>query len=136
MREQHFTRKLQCIKSAFERRIPIKVQSITFKRGENMKIKVTRIIVTGAALGAFVFLSPNLIAQEKEKPTVSGQMKEGTKEMGKAGSSLGHNVKHGRVARGGKHFGKHSYRGGKHIGKGTVKAGKKTGSAIKKAVTP
>ncbi|MBA3257586.1 MAG: hypothetical protein H0T64_13200 [Pyrinomonadaceae bacterium] len=101
-----------------------------------MKVEVTRIIVTGAALAAFVFMSPNLMGQEKDKSTVGGQMKEGTKEMGKAGKSLGHNVKHGRVARGGKHFGKHAYRGGKHIGKGTVKAGKKAGSVIKKAVTP
>lgn len=104
-----------------------------------MKLKITQIILTGAALVAFVLVLPNVMAQEntvKDKPTVGGHMKEGTKEMGKAGKSLGHNVKHGRVARGGKHFGKHAYRGGKHISKGTVKAGKKAGSAIKKAVTP
>ncbi len=103
-----------------------------------MKLKITRIALTAAVLVAFVIASPNLLAQDpvKDKSTVGGEMKEGTKEMGKAGKSLGHNVKHGRVARGGKHFGKHAYRGGKRIGKGTVKAGKKAGSAIKKAVTP
>ena len=99
-----------------------------------MKVRTTHSIVTAAALAAFVLVSPNAMGQEK--PTVGGQMKEGTKEMGKAGKSLGSNVKHGRVARGGKHFGKHAYRGGKHIGSGSVKAGKKAGSVIKKAVTP
>jgi hypothetical protein len=65
----------------------------------------------------------------KGKPTAKGQMKEGAKEMGKAGKSLGHNVKHGRIARGGKRFGKHMGHSGKHIGRGTK-------AAVKKAVKP
>ena len=104
-----------------------------------MKLRITQIILTGAALVAFTVASPYAMAQDdttKAKPTVTGQMKEGGKEMGKAGKSLGSNVKKGRVARGGKRFGKHVYHGGKHIGKGTAKAAKKTGSAVKKAVTP
>ena len=104
-----------------------------------MKLKITQIVLTTAALVAFTVWSPYAMAQDdkvKAKPTVGGQMKEGGKEMGKAGKSLGSNVKHGRVARGGKHFGKHVYHGGKHIGKGTTKAAKKTGGAVKKAVTP
>ncbi|HVG21535.1 MAG TPA: hypothetical protein VNI02_21030 [Blastocatellia bacterium] len=104
-----------------------------------MKLKITQIVLTGAALVAFAVAPPFAMAQDdkaKGQQTASGQMKEGGKEMGKAGKSLGGNVKRGRVARGGKHFGKHVYRGGKHIGKGTVKAAKKTGSTVKKAVTP
>jgi hypothetical protein len=104
-----------------------------------MKLKITQVVLTAAALVAFTVASPYAMAQDdkvKAKPTVGGQMKEGGKEMGKAGKSLGGNVKHGRVARGGKHFGKHVYHGGKHIAKGTGKAAKKTGSAVKKAVTP
>jgi hypothetical protein len=108
-------------------------------RGVNMKLKITQVVLTGAALVAFTVASPCAMAQDdktKGQQTAGGQMKEGGKEMGKAGKSLGSNVKHGRVARGGKHFGKHVYHGGKHIGKGTAKAAKKTGSAVKKAVTP
>jgi len=52
-------------------------------------------------------------------------MKAGSKEVGKAGTTLGHNVKHGRVVHGGKHFGKHLGKAGKHFGKGTKKAVKK-----------
>jgi len=103
--------------------------------GVNMKLKITQVVLTAAALVAFTVASPYAMAQDdktKGKPTVGGQMKEGGKEMGKAGKSLGGNVKHGRVARGGKH----RYHRGKHIAKGTGKAAKKTGSAVKKAVTP
>jgi len=104
-----------------------------------MKLKITQVILTGAALIAFTAASPYAMAQDdtkKGQPTATGQMKEGGKEMGKAGKSLGGNIKKGRVARGGKHFGKHVYHGGKHIGKGTKTAAKKTGHAVKKAVTP
>ena len=83
----------------------------------------------------------------KGKPTAGGQMKEGGKEMGKAGKSLGHNVRHGRIVRGSKHFGKHVYHGSKHIGKGTAngaetvgkdtaRGARKVGATVKKAVKP
>lgn len=99
---------------------------------------------------AFSFAAPLALAQEdthKGKPTAGGQMKEAGKETGKAGKSLGSNVKHGRIVRGGKHFGVHMGHAGKNVGKGTVKASKNvahgtkkvvkgTGKAIKKAVTP
>jgi|GEM_PF-787845 len=123
--------------------------------------KMSQIFLTIAALVAFTAFSPYAMAQDdkvKPAPTTKGQMKEGGKEMGKAGKSLGSNVKHGRIARGGKHFGKHVYHGSKNIGKGTAsgaktvgqktaagakKVGKgtahvakKTGRAVKKAVTP
>jgi hypothetical protein len=68
--------------------------------------------------------------------SVKGEMKQTGKELNKAGKSLGGNIKHGRVARGGKNFGKHVYRAGKHFGKGSGKAAKKTGKAIKNASKP
>ena len=68
--------------------------------------------------------------------SIKGEMKQSGKEAGKAGTSLGSNVKHGRVVRGGKHFGQHMGRAGKHFGKGTAKAAKKTGSAVKNAAKP
>lgn len=101
--------------------------------------KLGQMILSGAMLVTLSAVTPYALAQQdttKAKPTVGGQMKEGTKEMGKAGKSLGSNVRHGRVVRGGKHFGKHVYHGSKNYAKGSVKATKKTGHAVKKAVTP
>src|SRR5436853_4837567 len=101
--------------------------------------KLGQMILSGAMLVTLSAVTPYALAQEdttKAKPTVGGQMKEGTKEMGKAGKSLGHNVRHGRVVRGGKHFGKHVYHGGKHYAKGTGRAAKKTGQAVKNAAKP
>jgi hypothetical protein len=63
-------------------------------------------------------------------------MKQSGKEAKEAGKSMGQNVKHGRVVRGGKHFGKHIYRSGKHFGKGAGKGAKKTGGAVKNATKP
>jgi hypothetical protein len=49
-------------------------------------------------------------------------MKESGKEVGRAGTAMGRNVKHGRIVRGGKHFGKHMGKAGKHFGRSTKKA--------------
>jgi hypothetical protein len=101
--------------------------------------KLSQMILSVALLATLAIATPYAKAQEdtkKAKPTVGGQMKEGTKEMGKAGKSMGSNVKHGRIARGGKHFGKHVYHGSKNYAKGTGQAAKKSGHAVKKAVTP
>ncbi len=61
--------------------------------------------------------------------TPGGEMKKSGSEVKKAGKSMGHNVKHGRIVRGGKEFGQHIGRGGKHVGKGVKKG-------VKKVVTP
>jgi hypothetical protein len=101
--------------------------------------RISQVFLTGAALMALTVFSPYAMAQDdttKAKPTVKGEMKEGGKEMGKAGKSLGSNVKRGRVVRGGKHFGKHVAHGSKNIAKGTVRGTKKVGKTVKKAVTP
>jgi len=74
-------------------------------------------------VAVFAFSSSFAFAQNTNSS--SGQMKAGSKETAKAGKTLGHNVKHGRVVHGGKHFGKHMGKAGKHFGKGTKKAVKK-----------
>ena len=97
-----------------------------------MMRRLNQMILSVAMLVTLAVATPYALAQDdtqKGKPTVKGQMKEGTKEMGKAGKSLGHNVKHGRIVRGGKRFGKHIGYAGRHIGRGTK-------HAVKKAVTP
>jgi hypothetical protein len=89
-----------------------------------MKLRVTRVILTTAAVLIFALAAPPAFAQQdtQGKPTVKGQMKESGKEVGRAGKSLGHNVKHGRILRGGKHFGKHIGYAGRHVGRGTKHA--------------
>ena len=96
-----------------------------------MKLTMTKVIVTTVVLFVFILGSPNAFAQQdnKGKPTSGGQMKEGGKEVGKAGKSLGGNVKRGRIVRGGKHFGKHMGHAARHVGRGTKKA-------VKTAVKP
>src|SRR5215510_8409789 len=112
--------------------------------------KFMQTAIATMALLTFTVAAPFALAQKdthKGKPTAGGQMKEAGKETGKAGKSLGSNVKHWRVVRGGKHFGVHMGHAGKNVGKGTVvgtknvaygtkKVAKKTGSTVKKAVTP
>jgi hypothetical protein len=95
-----------------------------------MSVRITKVILTTAAV-IILAVAPLTFAQQDTpgKPTTTGQMKESGKEVGKAGKSLGHNVKRGRIARGGKRFGKHIGYAGRHIGRGTK-------HAVKKAVTP
>src|SRR5436853_7926814 len=114
------------------------MRKILFDREVNMKVRITRMLLTTAAVILFALAAPLALAQQDTpgKPTAKGQMKEGGKEVGRAGKSLGHNVRHGRIARGGKHFGKHMYHGGKHYAKGTGRAAKKTGQAVKNAAKP
>jgi len=79
-------------------------------------------LITLAAMAIFLVLAP-LSANAQENPNSSkGNMKESGKEVGRAGTAMGRNVKHGRIVRGGKHFGKHMGKAGKHFGRGTKKA--------------
>jgi hypothetical protein len=96
-----------------------------------MTLRITQAILTAAAVIIFAVATPLAFAQQdtQGKPTTKGQMKEGGKEAGKAGKSLGHNVKHGRIVRGGKRFGKHIGYAGRHVGRGTK-------HAVKTAVKP
>jgi hypothetical protein len=96
-----------------------------------MKLRITRVLLATTAVIGLALSAPPAFAQQDTpgKPTAAGQMKEGGKEAGKAGKSLGHNVKHGRIMRGGKHFGKHIGYAGRHVGRGTT-------HAVKTAVKP
>jgi hypothetical protein len=96
-----------------------------------MRLRITQVILTTAAVIIFSVAGPLAFGQQDTpgKPTAKGQMKEGGKEVGKAGKSLGGNVKRGRVLRGGKRFGKHMGYAGRHVGRGTKRA-------VKTAVKP
>lgn len=89
-----------------------------------MKLKLTQMILTTAAVMVFALAAPMAFAQQdtQGKPTTKGQMKESGKEVGKAGKSLGSNFKRGRILRGGKRFGKHIGYAGRHVGRGTKHA--------------
>ena len=78
-----------------------------------------------AAMALLIALTPLSGIGQQNNNTSKGQMKESGSEVSKAGKSMAQNVKHGRIVRGGKHFGKHMGRAGKHFGRGTKKAVKK-----------
>jgi hypothetical protein len=88
-----------------------------------MKRKVMKFSMIAVMAVFFAFTSAGVTAQNTN--TATGQMKETGKETKRAGKSMAKNVKHGRVVKGGKHFGKHMGKAGKHFGKGTKKAVKK-----------
>jgi hypothetical protein len=90
----------------------------------NMKRKAIKYLMMAAIALPFGLTPLTGIAQQNNN-TSKGQMKESGSEVNKAGKSMAQNVKHGRVVRGGKHFGKHMGRAGKHFGRGTKKAVKK-----------
>lgn len=81
-------------------------------------------LLAAAMLGLLLLLAPGASAQDNSN-TAGGQMKASGSEVKRAGTSMGRNVRHGRIVRGGKHFGKHVGRAGKHFGRGTKKAVKK-----------
>ena len=89
-----------------------------------MKKTILNFLVTFALAVSFVLIPLTGFAQNSNS-SATGQMKQSGSEVGKAGKSMGRNVKHGRVLRGGKHFGKHMGRSGKHFGRGTKKFVKK-----------
>ena len=64
-------------------------------------------------------------ASAQNSNSATGEMKSSGSEVKRAGTSAGHNMKHGRVVRAGKHFGKHTGRSARHFGRGTKKATKK-----------
>jgi hypothetical protein len=103
-----------------------------------MKLRMTQVILTTAAVIIFALVAPLAFARQdtQAKPTAKGEVKESGKEVGRAGTSLGHNVRHGRVARGGKHFGRHVGRAGKHVGRAGKRVGHRTSRAVKRAVKP
>jgi len=91
-----------------------------------MKRKLMQTLLTTAALIIFAMTGPTAFAQgdTKPKPTAKAEIKESGTEVKKAGTGLARNVKKGRIARGGKSFGKHIGSAGKHIGRSTKAATK------------
>ncbi|HLO01144.1 MAG TPA: hypothetical protein VK208_21990 [Pyrinomonadaceae bacterium] len=86
-----------------------------------MKRKALKFLpMVGIALS--LTLTPLYGIAQQNSNTSKGEVKQSGTEVGRAGRSMGHNVKHGRIVRGGKHFGKHMGRAGKHFGRGTKKA--------------
>ncbi len=85
-----------------------------------MKRQVMRLLPM-AILSLALALTPLYGVAQENNNTAKGQVKQSGTEVGRAGKSMGQNVKHGRVLRGGKHFGKHMGRAGKHFGRGTKK---------------
>lgn len=86
-----------------------------------MKRKAMKFLMM-AALALSLSLTPLYGIAQQNNNTSTGQMKQSASEVGKAGQSMGRNFSHGRIVRGGKHFGKHMGRAGKHFGRGTKKA--------------
>ena len=64
-----------------------------------MNLGLRRMILTTTAMIIFALAAPAAFAQQDtpSKPTATGQMKESGKQVGKAGTSLGHDLKHGRI---------------------------------------
>jgi len=85
-----------------------------------MKKSTANFLMLIAIAVAFVVTPVVTFAQNSNSST--GQMKESGSEVKKAGTSGAHYVKHGRMVRGGKHFGRHMGRAGRHFGRGTKKA--------------
>lgn len=86
----------------------------------NLKKSATKVSMAALMAISLAVMPAQSLAQNSN--TAGGQMKESGSEVGKAGKSMGRNVRHGRIVRGGKHFGKHMGRAGKHFGRGTKKA--------------
>ena len=85
-----------------------------------MKLKIMQSL-TVISLG--LILSFALMpARAQNSNTSGGEMKTSGTEMKRAGKTGAHYMKHGRVVRAGKHFGKHTGRAGKHFGRSTKKA--------------
>ena len=89
-----------------------------------MKRNAMKSLMIGA-MGLSMALTPLYGIAQQNNNTSSSQMKESGSEVRKAGKGMAQNVKHGRVVRGGKHFGKHMGSAGRHFGRGTKKAVKK-----------
>ena len=87
-----------------------------------MKRKLLQSIMSLGVILSFTVMSAT--AQENNN-TAKGEMKTSGSEVKRAGTTAGHDMKHGRVVRAGKHFGKHTGRSARHFGRGTKKATKK-----------
>ncbi len=86
-----------------------------------MKRKIMQSL-TITALGLILSLGLMSASAQENNNTAKGEMKTSGSEVKRAGTTAGHDVKHGRLVRAGRHFGRHSGRAGRHFGRGTKKA--------------
>ncbi len=85
-----------------------------------MKRRVAQFFMIVAMTMLIAVAMPATKAQNNNN--AKGEMKKSGSEASDAAKGMGRNLKHGRVVRGGKHFGKHIGRSGKHFGRSTKKA--------------
>ena len=86
-----------------------------------MKRKIMQSLAV-ASLGLILSLGALPASAQENNNTAKGEMKTSGSEVKRAGTTAGHDMKHGRVVRAGRHFGRHSGRAGRHFGRGTKKA--------------
>jgi hypothetical protein len=86
-----------------------------------MKRKIMQSL-TVTSLGLILSLTLMSARAQENNNTAKGEMKTSGSEVKRAGTTAGHDMKHGRVVRAGKHFGKHTGRAGRHFGRVTKKA--------------
>ncbi|HBB86985.1 MAG TPA: hypothetical protein DC047_05165 [Blastocatellia bacterium] len=89
-----------------------------------MKRKIMQSL-TVMSLGLILSFTLISAGAQENNNTAKGEMKTSGSEVKRAGTTAGHDIKHGRVVRAGKHFGRHTGRAGRHFGRGTKKATKK-----------
>ncbi len=82
-------------------------------------------VLQALSLGLVLSIGVLPAAAQDNQNSSTAEIKKSGSEVKKAGTSLGSNVKRGRVVRGGKYFGKHVGRAGKHVGRSTKKFVKK-----------
>jgi hypothetical protein len=88
--------------------------------------RVTQFFMIVAVTISIAIAVPLTKAQNNN--TAKSEIKKSGSEASSAAKGMGRHLKHGRVVRGGKHFGKHTWRAGKHFGRSTKKV-------IKRAVS-
>ena len=86
-----------------------------------MKRKIMQSL-TVMSLGLILSFTMTPASAQENNNSAKGEMKTSGSEVKRAGTTAGHDVKHGRLVRAGRHFGRHSGRAGRHFGRGTKKA--------------
>jgi len=84
-----------------------------------MKRKLLQSIMSLAVILSLTVMSAST---QENNNTAKGEMKTSGSEVKRAGTTAGHDMKHGRIVRAGKHFGRHTGRSARHFGRGTKKA--------------
>ena len=86
-----------------------------------MKRKIMQSL-TVTSMGLILSFTLMSASAQENNNTAKGEMKTSGSEVKRAGTTAGHDAKHGHLVRAGRHFGKHSGRASRHFGRGTKKA--------------